>query len=327
MFEAEVGDDVFRDDPTVLKLESRAAQMLGKEAALFVPSGTMGNLLCALTHCTHRGDEILLGDDSHISHYEQGGVSWLGGIHTRIVTTLLDGTLDLADIKRKIMSNDIHCPKTQLLCLENTHNRKGGQVLTPQYMEQAAQTVAGRGIKIHLDGARLFNAATALKVPVAKLTEHVDTVSVCLSKGLGAPAGSLIAGDKEFISRAQRLRKGLGGGMRQIGVLAAPGLVALEKMSLTLQDDHDNARHLAVGLSKLSSYGVEVNLPLVKTNIVNFDLVREDMNAARFVELCVGEGVKMLAFSDVMVRCVTHHDVTRAGVELALKVMRSILQQ
>ena len=327
MFEAAVGDDVLCDDPTVQTFESRAAQILGKEAALFVPSGTMGNLICIMTHCPGRGDEMLLGDDSHISHYEQGGASFVGGIHPRIVNTLPDGRLDLDDIRRKIMPDDIHCPVTRLLCLENSHNRKGGRVLTPEYMDQVAQLVAGKGIKIHLDGARLFNAATALKVPAVKLTERVNSVNVCLSKGLGAPVGSVIAGDKEFIDKARRLRKALGGGMRQAGVLAAPGLIALEKTSKNLQPDHDNAQYLAVGLSKMRDLGVHIDLSTVETNIVNFDLIREDMNAPQFVDLCAGESVKLLAFSDVLVRCVTHYEVTREGVELALEKIRTLLEK
>ena len=326
MFEAEVGDDVFCDDPTVIKFETRAAEILGKEAALFVTSGTMGNLLCVLTHCSGRSDEMLLGDDSHISLYEQGGSAFLGGVHSRIVTTLPDGRLDLDDIQRKIFPSDIHFPITKLLCLENTHNRKGGRVLTPEYMDQVADLLKGRGIKIHLDGARLFNAVAALKVPAAKLTERVDSVNVCLSKGLGAPVGSVIAGSKEFIERARRLRKAVGGGWRQAGVIAAPALIALEKGSQRIQEDHDNAQHLAQGLAKMGELGVKIDVSTVETNIVNFDVIREDIKAQDFVQLVGEKGVKLCNLNDTWIRCVTSIQVTREMMDLALEIFRAVLE-
>ena len=284
MMNAVVGDDVFGDDPTVNKLQSQAAHTLGMEAALFVASGTMGNLICVLTHCSARGDEVLLGDESHISHYEQGGVAQMGGVHPRTISTLPDGTLDLCELERRIQPNDPHHTVTKLVCIENTHNRKGGRVIPPSYMERLAETLRGTDIKIHVDGARLFNAATALKLPVADLLCHADSVSICLSKGLGSPVGSVIAGKKDFIRKALRLRKALGGGMRQVGVLAAPGLIALEKMSLRLQEDHDNAKVLANGIAELDGLGLKVNLESVQSNIVYFELHREDMTAFEFAE-------------------------------------------
>ncbi len=326
MLEAEVGDDVYCDDPTANKLETRAAEILGKEAALFVPSGTMGNLISVMIHCSGRGDEMLLGDESHISFHEQGGSAYLGGVYSKIVKTLPNGQLDLDDVRRRIQTiDDPHFATTKLLCIENTHNRKGGRVLTPEYMEQVAALVKGRGIKIHLDGARLFNAATALKLPASKLTECVDSVNVCLSKGLGAPVGSVIAGSKDFIAKARKLRKALGGGMRQIGVIAAPGLIALEKGSKRLQEDHDNAQLLATGLAKMSELGVQIDISTVETNIVNFYVIRDDMKAIDFVGSLEKRGIKMLVCGDVWVRSVISCEVTKQGVEFVLENIRALL--
>jgi len=327
MFEATVGDDVFCDDPTVNLFQEKAASVLGKEAALFVPSGTMGNLLSVLVHCDSRGDEMLLGDHSHISIYEQGGSAFLGGVHSRIVSTHPDGRLDLDDLKKKILPIDIHCPVTKLLCIENTHNFKGGRVLRPEFMAQIADLVKPRGIKIHLDGARLFNAATALQVPVSKLTESVDSVNVCLSKGLGAPVGSVIAGNKEFIAKARRLRKALGGGMRQAGVLAAPAIIALEQGAQRLQVDHDNARLLADGLAKLADHGVKIDHSTVETNVLFFDIVRDDMTAADFVKLAGERGVLLVAFGEKTLRCVTSKEVSKEGIESSLVKFQEILEQ
>ena len=339
MLNAAVGDDVFGDDPTVNKLQNTAAEMLGMEAALFVPSGTMGNLLCVLTHCSARGDEVLLGDESHISHYEQGGVAQLGGVHPRTVTTLSDGTLDLVELKSRIQPDDPHHTNTRLVCVENTHNRRGGRVIPPSYMERLAETLKGTGIKVHVDGARIFNAATSLKLPVAQLLCHADSVSVCLSKGLGAPIGSVIAGNRDFIKRAHRLRKALGGGMRQVGVIAAPGLIALEKMSLRLHEDHDLAQILANGIAAMSGLGLKVKLESVESNIIYFELFRDDMTAFEFSEqlLASGEGgsggdaakvsVKICAVTEHLMRVVTHHQVSKEGVAKALAKMREILEK
>ena len=334
---AAVGDDVFGDDPTVNKLQSRAAELLGMEAALYVPSGTMGNLISVLSHCSGRGDEVLLGNESHISHYEQGGVAQFGGVHPRTITTLPDGTLDLDELKGRIQPDDPHHTTTRLVCIENTHNRMGGRVIRPAYMDQLAETLKGTGIKIHVDGARIFNAATALKLPVAELLRHADSVSVCLSKALGAPIGSVIAGNKDFIGRALRLRKALGGGMRQVGVLAAPGLIALEKMSLRLQEDHDITQILANGIAEMSGLGLKVNLESVESNIVYFQLFREDISAFEFAKRLSEESegsdgvmsvsVRIVAITEHQMRAVTHHQVSREGVEAALKKMRVILDK
>ena len=342
MMSANVGDDVFGDDPTVLALQRRAAEMFGMEAALFVPSGTMGNLICVLTHCSGRGDEVLLGDESHISHYEQGGVAQFGGVHPRTITTLPDGTLDLDELRSRIQPDDPHHTATRLVCIENTHNKRGGRVIPPTYMARLADTLKGTGIKIHVDGARIFNAATALKLPVGDLLQHADSVSVCLSKGLGAPIGSVIAGKKDFIKKAHRLRKALGGGMRQVGVLAAPGLIALEKMSQRLQEDHDNAQVLAKGIADMANLGLKVSLESVQSNIVYFELFRADLTALEFAKQLSanqpGEGgsrdketmntsVKILAFSEHVMRAIAHHQVSRDGVLTALAKMRAILEK
>ena len=337
MMNADVGDDVFEDDPTVNKLQSRAAQIFGMEAALFVPSGTMGNLLCVLTHCSGRGEEVILGDESHLSICEQGSIAQLGGVHQRTIKTFQDGTLDLEELKSRVHPDDPHYCRTRLVCVENSHNRKGGRVIPPSYMDRLAETVKGMDIKIHVDGARIFNAATALKVPVADLLKHADSVSVCLSKGLGAPIGSVIAGKRDFIKRAHRLRKAVGGAMRQAGVLAAPGLIALEKMSLRLQEDHDNAQVLAKGLASMADLGIKFNLESVETNIVFFNLFRDDMTAFEFekqlAESHEGGGremsasVQVLAYTPHRMRAILHHQVSREGVQIALVKMRALLEK
>ena len=333
MFEAEVGDDVFGDDPTVNQLEEKASEMLGKEAALYVPSGTMGNLISVMTHCSGRGEEVILGDHSHISLYEQGGVAQLGGVHPRTVLNLPDGTLDLDEVKRKIMPDNIHHTVTCLICVENTHNAMGGRVIHPEFMDKVAEIVRGTNIKIHVDGARIFNAATALKIPASKLLEHADSVSVCLSKGLGAPVGSVITGKKDFIQRARRLRKALGGGMRQAGVIAAPALIALETMSQNLHVDHNNAKRLAQGLAAMKDLGIQIDPSTVETNILMFRLVRDDMTAMEFANSLSSseEGqkkqviVKIAPKNTQLIRLVTHHQVTQEDVDLTLEKMRRIL--
>ena len=323
MFEAEVGDDVYGDDPTVIALQEKMARTLGKEAALFVPTGTMGNLICAMIHCSGRGDELLLGERSHMSLNEQGGVALVGGIHPRTVRNLPDGTLDLDEVRAKLyLGSDPHRAVTRLICVENTHNATGGKVIPVEYMDKLAAIVSGTGIKIHVDGARIFNAATALGVPVAKLVEHADSVSVCLSKGLGAPIGSVIVGSKEFIAKALRMRKVLGGGMRQVGIVAAAGIVALEVMSQRLQVDHENARRLAAGLATLGDRGVEVDPASVQSNMVVMELNQScklsSQDIVRGMGAVQGEDdteVKMVATTERRIRFVTHVQVSRDDVD------------
>lgn len=330
MMEAVVGDDVFQEDPTVNELEKKAATMFGKEHALFVTSGTMGNLISVMVHCSRRGDEILTGDMSHISVYEQGGVASLGGVHPRTVKTLLDGTLDLQDLESKIRPDDVHAPCTRLVCIENTHNLRGGRVLKLSYMKNLIEVTNKHNLKLHIDGARIFNAAAALNVPVASLVEGADSVSCCLSKGLGAPVGSVIVGNCDFISKARRLRKALGGGTRQSGVLAAPGIIALERMSQRLLIDHDNAKRLALGISSMKSLGLQVDLDTVETNMVYFTVCHPNLNASQLVEkldTCEDDiRVRILVVEGNTVRGVTHHQVTSEGIDLCLKKLKLILE-
>ncbi|HEX2698426.1 MAG TPA: low-specificity L-threonine aldolase, partial [Anaerolineales bacterium] len=269
MAKAEVGDDVYGDDPTVNRLQEMAADMTGKEAGLFVPSGTMGNLAGILSHC-QRGDEVVLGKKNHTFLYEAGGISVLGGVHSCQLENQPDGSLLLSEIEAAIRPDDPHDPITRLICLENTHNRCGGTIQTPEYTRQLVDFAHARGLKVHLDGARLFNAAAALNVSAKELAGPVDSVTFCLSKGLCAPVGSVLCGDKEFIKRANRMRKMLGGGMRQAGVLAAAGIIALEKMTQRLNEDHTRARYLAEGLSENQNIVLDAGTPV--TNMVFFNL-------------------------------------------------------
>lgn len=322
MYEAEVGDDVLGDDPTVKRLEALAAERLGKEAGLFVASGTMGNLVCLLTHCG-RGDEVILGDQAHIYIYEQGGSAALGGIHPRPLPNRPDGTLDLAQIEATIRSEDVHAPRTRLICLENTHNRCSGAVLSAGYTNAAAALAHGRGLKLHLDGARLFNAATALGVEARELAANCDSVSICLSKGLAAPVGSVVVGRRDFIREARRARKVLGGGMRQAGVIAAAGIVALTEMVERLADDHANARRLAEGLAGLP--GIRLDPASVQTNIVIFELEHPQLSPQELAQRLAEQGVWLLAIGGKRLRAVTNYHVTAGDVERALQAFAAIL--
>jgi threonine aldolase len=324
MANAEVGDDVMGEDPTVNKLEAMAAARVGKEAGLFVASGTMSNLVSLLTHCG-RGDEIIVGDRAHIFLYEAGGASALGSIHSHQVPNRPDGTLDLDQVADAIRGDNPHFPRSRLLCLENTHNRCGGACLTPDYMSQARRLADQHGLQIHLDGARIFNAAVALGVDVRELTCHADSVGFCLSKGLSAPVGSVLCGSGDFIRRARRNRKVVGGGMRQAGVIAAAGIVALEQMVDRLADDHANARRLAEGLAAIPGIGLDP--ARVQSNIVIFDLLDGAPDAAGFTQQLAGHGVKMSIVAGRKVRAVTHHGVEAAHIEQALAAAAQVLKQ
>ncbi|MCA9483509.1 MAG: low-specificity L-threonine aldolase [Nitrospina sp.] len=316
MARAEVGDDVFDEDPTVHQLQDLAAETLGKPAALFLPSGTMGNLVSVLTHCG-RGDEILLGDRSHIFLNEAGGVAAFGGVHPRTLPNNPDGTLVLEQIEQSIRPDDLHFPPTRLICLENTHNFCGGTVLTPAYMQQVARLAAKHGLKVHLDGARLMNAATALGVPASALTADVDSVMISLSKGLSAPVGSLIAGSEEFILKARKLRKMAGGGMRQAGHLAAAGLVSLREQAQHLGEDHVNARALAQGINKIE--GLRVDLDRVQTNILFFELTHPAKTSLELLEFLRREGILILEIEPAVFRAVTHREVLPSDIETVLE--------
>ena len=320
MATAEVGDDVFQEDPTVQKLETLSAEIMGKEAALFVPSGCMGNLISILSHCG-RGDEILLGDRSHISLYEVGGVAALGGVHPRPLPNNNDGTISIDLLEKGIRHSDIHCPPTRLICLENTHNFCQGSPITPEYMTEVRKIANKFGLKIHLDGARIFNAAVALGVPVAKLTEKVDSVMFCLSKGLSAPVGSLVCGSSEFIVKARKARKMVGGGMRQVGHIAAAGLIAINEQVDRLQEDHDNAKFLASQLSNLD--GIEVDVTRIKTNIIFFKLTGIDGEV--LLNQLEQNQIKILMTDADVFRAVLHREVSKEQVQTVVKTFQSIL--
>ena len=320
MATAEVGDDVFQEDPTVQKLENLSAEKMGKEAALFVPSGCMGNLISLLSHCG-RGDEILLGDRSHISLYEVGGVAALAGVHPRPLPNKNDGTISIDLLEKGIRHSDIHCPPTRLICLENTQNFCQGSPITPEYMTEVREIANKFGLKIHLDGARIFNAAVALGVPVAKLTEKVDSVMFCLSKGLSAPVGSLVCGSSDFIVKARKARKMVGGGMRQVGHIAAAGLIAITEQVDRLQEDHDNAKFLASQLSDLD--GIEVDVTRIKTNIIFFKLT--GIAGEVLLNQLEQNQIKILMTDADVFRAVLHREVSKEQVQTVVKTFQSIL--
>jgi len=323
MFEAEVGDDVYREDPTVNRLEMIAAGIMGKEAALFTTSGTQSNLMAVLTH-THHGDEIIMGDEAHILWYEVGGAATLGGVIMRTVPNDSCGRLNLNDIDRAIRGKDIHYPQTTLLCLENTHNRCGGTVLTKDYTDKVCNLAHTRGLNVHLDGARIFNAAVALGVPACALAQNVDSVALCLSKGLSAPVGSLLCGSKDFVERARKFRKMLGGGMRQAGVIAAAGIVALETMVDRLAEDHANARRLAQGLAGIK--GIKLAQDDIPTNIVMFDLSPE-LSVIEFFEGLEKAGVKVGLRDGRPFRAVTHRMVSSSDIDEALARIEAVCRK
>jgi len=322
MATAEVGDDVYGEDPTIQRLEDMAARRLGKEAGLFVSSGTQGNLVSLLTHCG-RGDEAIMGDQSHTFRYEQGGCAALGGIMPHLVRNQLDGTLSLDEIRAAIRGEDIHAPVTRLVCIENTHNRCGGVPLTAGYTRQVADLAHEHGLRLHVDGARLFNAAVALGVDARDLVHDADSVTICLSKGLGAPVGSVVCGSREFIDGARRARKVLGGGMRQAGILAAAGIIALEQMVDRLADDHANAAALAAGLAQLP--GVEVEPVPVRTNILFFRVTRPDIDAPALVRQFDAHGIRMLDLDPTRIRGVTNYHVTAGDVQRILEIAGGLL--
>jgi len=323
MAEAEVGDDVFGEDPTVNRLEEMAAERLGKEAGLFVASGTMGNLVSLLAHC-NRGDEIILGDNSHTFYSEQGGAAAIAAIHPRTIPNQIDGKIAVKDIEAAIRPDDIHHPLSRLIVLENTHNRRNGSPLEVAYMRSVKNLADKYKLKIHVDGARIFNAAVALNVNPKDLVAVTDSVSFCLSKGLAAPVGSLICGRQDFINDARRARKLVGGGMRQAGVLAAAGIVALTEMTERLAEDHANAHKLAEGLAEIP--GLSIDPAMIKTNIVYFETTREDLFEDELVRRLDKEGVKISAMGPRLLRAVTYYQITEEDIEFALHAFSKILK-
>jgi len=320
---APLGDDVFEEDPTTIELENLAARKVGMEAGLLVASGTMGNLVSVLTHCT-RGEEVILGDASHTYLYEAGGIAALGGIHPRVIPNEANGTLAIDKIESVIRTENVHFPRTRLICLENTQNKCGGRILSAQYTTEVRQLAQQYGLKVHLDGARLFNAAVALGTDVKELTKGVDSVSLCLSKGLAAPVGSVICGSQPFITEARRARKILGGGMRQCGIIAAAGIVALNEMVDRLSDDHANAQTLAQGMAQIK--GLAINPAEVETNIVFFDVTEQQLTGQMLAERLNQRGVKMLALGPNQVRAVTHWGISASDIDTTLVALAAAVE-
>lgn len=320
---ADLGDDVFGEDPTTNRLEAMAAECTGKEAALLVSSGTMGNLVCALTHCG-RGDEVILGNLSHTFVYEAGGIAALGGIHPRTVQNIPDGTMSLDDIEAAIRGDNVHYPRTRMICLENTHNLCNGFPLTPEYTNSVATLARNHGLKVHLDGARIFNAAVALGVDVKELTRNVDSLSFCLSKGLSAPVGSVICGTGEFIAEARRTRKILGGGMRQCGIIAAAGIIALEKMVKRIEEDHKNAKRLADGIARIP--GLQIDPSKAQTNIVYFELKSNLLTPEALVTQVDQKGVKFMHMGQSRCRMVTHYGISSDDIDTALAALAEVMK-
>ena len=330
MANADVGDDVFGDDPTVLELQRQCATLLGKEAGLFVPSGTMGNLISLLVHVDARGGEMILGDQSHIHFYEQGNSAQFGGIHSRTVRNQPDGTLDLAEIERAIRppnTPDDHLPQTQLICIENTQNRMGGRVLSVEYMDALGALAKKHGVKLHVDGARLLNASVALCVPPAALVASADSVSLCLSKGLAAPVGSVIVGTTDFIRRAKRLRKALGGGMRQVGILAAAGLLAINVMAKGLAADHAHAKQLAKAFQSVKGIIVPP-IENVETNILYIELDGAVLSctAAQLVAAVKAQGLLVTATDVMKIRFVTHYMIDDAAIARSIELVTKAVE-
>ncbi|MGD1993050.1 MAG: low-specificity L-threonine aldolase [Anaerolineae bacterium] len=321
MYEAEVGDDVYGEDPTVNRLEAMAAERLGKEAALFVASGTMGNLVALLTHCG-RGHEAIVGHRSHTLLFEQGGMAALGGITPWPVPNQPDGTIRLEDIERAIRPENEHFPRTRVVCLENTHNVCSGTPITAEYTAQAAQLARDHGLRVHVDGARIFNAAAALDVDVAELVTEVDSVMFCLSKGLCAPVGSMVCGSADFIAEARRARKVVGGGMRQAGVLAAAGIVGLEQVAPRLGEDHARAKRLGEALAEFT----EIEVAPVSSNILYFWLTEAATQTPDEIVAGLAErGVLLLGREQGRFRALTHYWIEDDDIDAVIQAMNEVL--
>ena len=318
---APLGDDVFSEDPTVNMLEDKAAKLLGKEKALLVPSGTMGNLIAVLVHCP-RGTEVILGDCSHTFIYEAGGISAFGGIHSHQLQNENDGTIKISSIKNAIRQDNIHFPRTALICLENTHNMCFGSPISSQYMKDVLALAKNNALKVHTDGARIFNAAVALNINIKELTQYTDSITFCLSKGLSAPIGSVLCGTEEFIHEARRIRKALGGGMRQAGIIAASGSVALDKNIEQLTVDHDNAKYLAEAINKITYLDIEIDC--IKTNILYFTINHESISGSEFVNFMYDKRIKFFEVSKNKFRLVTHSGINHDNVKYVIQMFNKI---
>tara|TARA_B110001454_G_scaffold36181_1_gene35684 strand:+ start:8663 stop:9697 length:1035 start_codon:yes stop_codon:yes gene_type:complete len=324
IIDSPLGDDVYGEDPSVNLLQEKIAKIFNKEAALFVPSGTMANLIAVLTHCD-RGDEVLLGDKSHIFYYEAGGISAFGGIHSFQLKNNDDGTINLNDIETSIRAtgND-HFPKTKLICLENTHNACYGAPIDADYFNEVKQIADKHNLSIHLDGARIFNASIALNKSVDELTRHCDTISCCLSKGLSAPVGSVILGNKDFILKAKHMRKALGGGMRQAGLIASAGIFSLDYMINRIADDHSNAKELASQLNKIKN--IKNNPEKVYTNIIFIYNRHHEISNAKLLNELEKKNIKIDYKGNSKFRLVTHSGFTKNDIGSVVKVFKEILK-
>lgn len=318
---AKLGDDVYGEDSTVNELEELSAEKMGKEAALLVTSGTQANLTSVMAQ-TNRGDEVILEADAHIYHYEVGGISALARVVPKLIPGCM-GALNPEDVERAIKDEDIHNPKTTLVCIENTHNRAGGTIISPEQIETLSKITKTRNLKLYMDGARIFNAAVAMGRDVKDFTRHVDSLMFCLSKSLSAPVGSVIVGSHAFISKARKIRKMLGGGMRQAGIIAAPGIVALEKMVDRLAEDHKNARILAEGLAKFE--GINIELDTVQTNIVKFDISGLSLSPKEFLSKLQENGVKASGYGGSIMRMVTHRHIKKEDIEYTLNIVENVI--
>nr|WP_281506257.1 GntG family PLP-dependent aldolase [Amycolatopsis sp. FBCC-B4732] len=322
---AALGDDVYGEDPTVARLEELAAEMVGKPAACFMPSGTMANLAALLVHVP-RGGRVLVGNESDIYLYEAGGASVCGGLVYEPVPTQSDGTLAPADLAATMPPDpdDPQFAPPGLICVENTHNRMGGRVLSRRYLAELREFAAGHGLPVHMDGARIFNAAVATGVPAARIAAHADSVQFCLSKGLSAPAGSILAGESAFVTRARRVRKMLGGGMRQAGLLAAAGIVALTSMTDRLAEDHELAAAFAASLAQVD--GIEIEAGAVVTNIVLFRVEAGGLDDESFLRAARGRGLAMAEFGHGRIRAVTHRGLTATDIADAAAIVADVVR-
>ena len=322
IFDAQLGDDVFQEDSTVNLLEEKAAKLSGKEEALLVPSGTMGNLVSFLAHCP-RGTEAILGDRSHTFTYEAGGISAFGGIHSHQLRNEDDGTIDIESIKNAIRYDNIHFPKTALISLENTHNKCFGYPLSKDYIDEVSLIAKENNLKLHIDGARIFNATVALGTSLSHLVENVDSITFCLSKGLACPIGSIICGSKDFIYEARRIRKALGGGMRQAGIIAAAGLTVIDNIDKQISKDHQNAKVLAEGIESIQ--GLKIDSNKVKSNILYCRLDTDVIGEDEFLNLCKKENILFFKYPSGDYRLVTHSGINEDDIKLTLSTFEKIL--
>ncbi|KAK5881470.1 hypothetical protein CesoFtcFv8_022263 [Champsocephalus esox] len=341
MAAAEVGDDVMREDPSVNELQEIAAEMFQMEAALFVPTGTMSNLIAVMVHCRERGDEMIVGNLSHLHIYEQGGSAQLAGVHATTVDNLPDGSFDLEQLESKIRHGypDPHYPRSRLICVENTHNIQGGRVLPLTFLQEVRALADRYGLSVHMDGARVMNAAVAMGLPPSTILQHTHTVSVCLSKGLGSPVGTMLAGPKDFITRAVRCRKALGGGMRQAGILAAAGKLSLLEMVGRLEEDHNNAKIFAQALLECDPAVFTVDMATVETNILRFRIQEPTLSPSEFCarmaevgegeEAALGQGIQVLMYPHFSntVRAVWHLGISPEDTQLAIQKMQLVASQ